>query len=148
MVCFVPMTIVRFSEEVCNLNPSLGIRNLLFLFVVVMTLAACGGGGGETSTSSQPPGPGPITASVTLGWDQVTTNADGSPCNDLGGYRIYYGTSPGITRTNSLKVDIGNRLSAEIGNLTIGVTYYFRISSYDINGNESELSVDDLPHST
>jgi hypothetical protein len=79
-----------------------------------------------------------------MAWDPVTKNADGSDCVDLAGYCIYYGESPGVTKTNSQRVDVGNTLTAEIGVLTTGKTYYFRMTSYDINSNESDISTEEL----
>src|SRR5258705_3518776 len=33
-------------------------------------------------------------ASLSLGWNAPTTNADGTPLTDLAGYHVYLGTSP------------------------------------------------------
>jgi hypothetical protein len=65
-----------------------------------------------------------------------TTNADGTPLTDLGGYKVYYGLSSG-NYTNSL--DVGNVTTYKIYNLTPG-TYYFAVTAYDTSGNESDYS--------
>ena len=31
-----------------------------------------------------------------MAWDTPTTNTDGSPLTDLGGYKLYYGAASGI----------------------------------------------------
>jgi hypothetical protein len=76
--------------------------------------------------------------SVTLSWNPPTTNADGSPINDLAGYRIYYGRS-----ANDLDatVNITNPGIARyvIDNLSIA-TWYFSMTSYNATGVESARS--------
>ncbi|NIQ13982.1 MAG: hypothetical protein GTO02_06150 [Candidatus Dadabacteria bacterium] len=74
--------------------------------------------------------------SATLTWKPPSSNIDGTPVNDLGGYVIYFGESSG---NYSNWVDVGNVLSYTVENLPSG-TYYFAITSYDLGGNESELS--------
>jgi len=59
---------------------------------------------------------------------------------DLAGYIIYYGeTQPGVY---SVILDVGNVTSRDISGLTIGATYYFAVTAYDSNNNESEKSVE------
>lgn len=119
-------------------RPRLALNTRLFsICVVVIIMSSCGGGGGETSvtsTSTQTKG------SVTLSWETVETNADGTPCADLSGYRIYYSESTPVTKNNSLIINLGTLSTIQINNLDSGKTYRFRISAYDQSGNESELS--------
>ena len=75
-------------------------------------------------------------AAMTLAWDAPTTNADGTPLNDLAGYKIYYGVSSG---NYSVVIDAGNVSSYDISNLPAG-TYYFAITAYDTSYNESTYS--------
>jgi len=72
---------------------------------------------------------------VTLEWDGPTTNVDGSPLTDLGGYRVYYGNQSGVYGT---PVDVGNVTSYVI-NLSDG-NWFFAVTSYDTSGNESDYS--------
>ncbi len=72
-----------------------------------------------------------------LTWDPPTTNTDGSPLTDLGGYRIYYGVSSG---NYTQSIDVGNVTTYQVTGLTDGVTYYFAVTAYDISGNESDYS--------
>jgi hypothetical protein len=74
--------------------------------------------------------------SVTLLWDSPTTNVDGTPLEDLAGYRIYYGTS---SRNYAVSIDVGNVTTHRIGNLP-PATYYFAATTYDTSGNESDYS--------
>lgn len=72
---------------------------------------------------------------VTLSWETPTTNADGTPLTDLGGYKVYYGNT---TRTYGTPIDVKN-VSAYTLDLTDG-TYFFAITAYDTSGNESVYS--------
>ncbi len=78
----------------------------------------------------------PTTYSTTLSWNAPTSNADGSPINDLGGYKIYYGK---VSHSYSHSVDVGTNTTYTIENLTAG-TYYFSVTAYDTSGNESGYS--------
>ncbi len=76
-----------------------------------------------------------FAGNVTLAWDAVTTNIDGTPCTDLGGYKIYYGTAP---QTYTHVIDVGNVTQYTI-TLSQG-TYYFAVTAYNTAGAESEFS--------
>ena len=67
---------------------------------------------------------------VTVSW-QANSEAD------LAGYKIYYGTS---SRSYSVCIDVGNTTQYPINQLTVGQTYYFAVTAYDYNGNESQHS--------
>jgi hypothetical protein len=102
------------------------------MLIVGLFLTACGevvsvegidyGGGGFNS--------------LMLSWTAPSTNEDGSPLNDLVGYKLYYGTQPG---QYSKILNVGNYTTAEIGDLASG-TYYLAVTAYDIYGNESGFS--------
>ncbi len=77
--------------------------------------------------------------SVTLSWRPPTADADGTPLRDLDGYTIYYGTQPGRNYSNTVTVRNEGVTRYVIENLAAG-NYYFAISAYDKNGNESNLS--------
>jgi hypothetical protein len=66
----------------------------------------------------------------TLAWDPNTEP-------DLAGYKVYYGKSSGIY---SNMIDVGNQTHCEAPNLVDGQTYYFSVTAYDIDGNESAFS--------
>ena len=79
---------------------------------------------------------GAATGSAQLSWSKPATNTDGTPLNDLAGYRIYYGRLPDAP---SEKLEVANpgTTSATIGGLASG-TWYFSIASYTTSGVESE----------
>jgi hypothetical protein len=68
--------------------------------------------------------------SLTLEWDP---NSD----DDLAGYIVYYGTA---SRQYNHDVDIGNHTSCTISGLSKGVRYFFAVTAYDDEGNESIFS--------
>lgn len=64
---------------------------------------------------------------ASLAWDPVTDT-------DLAGYRVYYGTSPGVYTQS---VDVGNVTQTTISGLTDCTMYYFGVKAYDTAGNQS-----------
>jgi hypothetical protein len=113
-----------------NFTTSKKLLRLLFflqLIAIIISLYSCGGGSGSSTSSSN---------SATLSWEAPTTNADGTPLTDLGGYKVYYGTSSG---NYTVSLDVGNVTTYKIDNLTPG-TYYFAVTAYDTSGNESGYS--------
>lgn len=64
---------------------------------------------------------------VTLEWDP-------SPDAWVAGYAIHYGTASGAY---AVRLELGNRTSATITNLTPGTTYYFVATAYTFDGQES-----------
>lgn len=117
-------------------------------FCSVFALSACGQGeggvpgvaGGEGGTDNAPGvsvGMEPGTAE--LNWAPPTTNEDGTPLDDLAGYRIYYGTASPLDKGTSQSVDVGNSKSVTLSGFSTG-TYFFAATAYDASGNESGLS--------
>ncbi len=78
---------------------------------------------------------GSQAANVTLAWD---SNAE----PDLAGYIVYFGT---VSRNYPTSVDVGKVNSYEVTNLAAGQTYYFAVTAYDSQGNESAYS-NEIPH--
>jgi PKD repeat protein len=70
--------------------------------------------------------------SVNLAWDAVTSAS-------LAGYKIHYGSAAG---SYTATIDVGNRTSYTVPNLTDGATYYFAVSAYDSARGESPYSND------
>ncbi len=80
--------------------------------------------------------PATSTKSITTGTTATLSwmpNTD----SDLAGYKIYVGTASGVYGT---PVDVGNVTTYTIGNLKVGSTYYFAVTAYDQNKNESPYS--------
>jgi hypothetical protein len=92
---------------------------------VALTVApAASGGSGTASTTGGSP--------TTITWAANTEN-------DLAGYRVYVGTSPGSYDTS---IDVGKVTSYSLASLKSGVTYYFTVTAYDTSGNESIRAVE------
>lgn len=74
---------------------------------------------------------------VTLAWDAPLTKTDSTALNDLGGYKVHYGTSTGnYTRS----IDVGNVTTYKVANLPDGYTYFFSVKAYNKAGQESTFS--------
>ncbi len=80
----------------------------------------------------------PANGSVTLSWTAPTTNTNGTPLNDLAGYRILYGANPGAL-TQVIAVSNPGLTDYVIDNLA-PQTYYFNIVAYTASGLQSSLS--------
>jgi hypothetical protein len=74
---------------------------------------------------------------ATFTWDPPINNMDGSPLEDLAGYRIYYGPASHVYSTT---VDVGFATTATIANFAQGTTVFFTVSAYTSNGNVSLLN--------
>lgn len=75
---------------------------------------------------------------ATIAWLPPTLNTDGTPLTDLGGYRIYYGTSPS---TLNQVADITNPgLTNYVVENLWPATWYFSLRSYRTDGTESDPS--------
>jgi fibronectin type 3 domain-containing protein len=119
-----------------------------------LTLAGCEGDGTSsdstasiqsvaaqtpTSPPSSAPLPTPSTSNVTLSWMAPTENTNGSALTDLGGYKIYYGTSP--KELNKLVALSNPGLQTYvIDGLAVGVMYYFAVTATATDGTESAQS--------
>ncbi len=86
---------------------------------------------------------------LNLKWNKVTENADGTECTDLAGYKIYYSTTPSGNKIFATQVPLnspGFNIEApsffvtDYVNTEISPTYYFYVTAYDSEGNESLFS--------
>ena len=101
---------------------------LSFLAFILTALTTITIGCGATTDTS---------ARVTLSWVAPALNEDDTPLTDLAGYHVYYGESAG-SYTDSVSVGIYPAVS--IDNLGPGKTFYFSVTAFDLNGNESDYS--------
>ena len=67
---------------------------------------------------------------VSLAWDANTEP-------DLGGYKLYYGTA---TQAYSQVINVGKNTQVTVDNLSQGVTYFFAVTAYNLQGTESDYS--------
>ena len=75
---------------------------------------------------------------ATLSWMPPTENTDGTPLSDLAGYKLYWGTSPGVY-PSSVTIDNPGVTTFIIENL-VPATYYFVATAFNAEGAESEPS--------
>jgi hypothetical protein len=87
-------------------------------------------GGAKPSSTPTPAPKVPSVANITLAWDP-------SPEQDVTGYKIYYGTKAG-TYPNMLNA--GKVSTYQLSNLPTGQTYYFTVTAYNGDGQESLYS--------
>jgi hypothetical protein len=78
------------------------------------------------------------SGSATLSWTAPTLNTDGSSLTDLGGYRIYHGTS--ASAMNDVRIVATPATTTyQFTSLAAG-THYFSITAYNTAGIESSQS--------
>ena len=78
-------------------------------------------------------------ASVRLAWEAPTTNVDGSPVTDLGGYWLYQ-RRDGEPYGGPVQTIAAPTTTATVTNLQPGVTYFWVVTAFDTGGNESAQS--------
>jgi hypothetical protein len=108
----------------------------LFLAVLVVATSALFGCGGAATTEAQPQSVPAGTGTATLAWSAPTTNVDGTPLTTLAGYKVYYGTTPGVYTS----LVVGDVSSCQLVGLSNGQTYYFTVTAYDTYGIESDFA--------
>jgi hypothetical protein len=91
-----------------------------------------------TPAASTTPTPPPVvasTGSATLAWTPPTENTNGGALTNLAGYHVYYGTTPEVQQTLTL-ANAG--LTRYVMTGLSKATWYFAITAYDRNGNQSD----------
>lgn len=122
----------------------IAITRTAVIFITILLMTACGDGGSDNSANTNNNSGGTGVGgngnfgTATLSWLPPTENTDGSLLTNLAGYNIYYGTEAGnYTETITIDNSISEYL---VENLPPGNTYYFVITAFDGDGNESEYS--------
>jgi hypothetical protein len=91
-----------------------------------IAVAACGGGGGASAEDG--------TATAYLTW-QASANPR------VIGYRVYYGLAPGrYLQRRGEGIQLGREGSYLLTGLDFGAVYYFAVTAFDIDFNESAYS--------
>jgi hypothetical protein len=67
---------------------------------------------------------------VSLAWDPNTEP-------ELDGYKLYYGTASG---SYSQVINVGQNTQVTVSNLSRGVTYFFAVTAFNLQGAESDFS--------
>ncbi len=81
---------------------------------------------------------GTATGSATLSWTPPTQNTDGTPLNNLAGYKVYWGTSQD---NYSSSVTVPNPgLATYVVNQLTPAQWYFVVTAYSSTGYESGFS--------
>jgi hypothetical protein len=58
---------------------------------------------------------------------------------NIAGYKVYYGT---VSSDYKFNVDVGKNTIVTISDLELSKTYYFAVTAYDVDGNESNFSAE------
>lgn len=76
---------------------------------------------------------------LTVSWQAVTTNSDGTPLTDLEGYRIYRSLIParGFERVGSIGA---SQTMWSDSNARAGEIWYYKVTAVDKSGSESSFS--------
>lgn len=106
--------------------------------VAALMLCSCGGSDsaspGPSAAAVTPPASGTPQGVVKLTW---TANSEA----DLQGYRVYYGTAPGVYgQVQGAGIDAGTATEFTVLALQPGSTYHLAVTAYDQAGNESGYS--------
>jgi hypothetical protein len=87
---------------------------------------------GSTSVSVEA-----LTQALSLLWEPPTKNTDGTDLVDLAGFKLYWGNA---TRSYTGNVEINDmNATSYVVALPTG-TYYFALTAFDVDGNESAFS--------
>lgn len=119
-------------------------RRVLF-FLAVLTFVACAGCGGGNGGSENQGSGGDDTGGGSEISDPSALSWDPNTQADLAGYKIYYGTTSGNYTDTPIDVGLTNTPDSpkyEVANLALSrnIRYYFVVTAYDIEGNESDYS--------
>ena len=93
-------------------------------------------------------------ASTTFAWLPPLLNVDGTPCDDIAGYKIYYDTDePGAPYNGAGLAEGKSPITILLSSLTDpdhpeftfsefqkGSTYHMSVTAFDLSGNESSYS--------
>ncbi len=113
-----------------------GAAGRILASLVFAWLTGCGEGGSGVVT----PTTGSTAGVASLSWTAPTDNTNGTPLTDLLGFKIYYaGTTPVTTSSQSL--DVGNVTAYTLNGLAPG-SYYFSVTAYDADRNESAFATE------
>lgn len=114
--------------------PSGRFSALLLIASLGLSLGACGG-----SSRVDPGAPAtPADLTATPGSGQVLLSW--STADKASAYRVYYSTSPGVTKATGTKVGDIPSTSTVVTGLTNGTAYYFVVTSVNSNSESAESS--------
>lgn len=79
----------------------------------------------------------PVLSQVTISWTPPTQNMDGTPIDNLAGYRVLYGTAP---TTLSQATSVPANTTRWVADGLAPGTWYFALKAFKTGGEESPLS--------
>lgn len=77
---------------------------------------------------------------IRIFWSEVTRNTDGSPADDISGYRIYKSTTQLSSNKWFMKAQVSSYTYSWLDQIGESISYY-RVSALDFNNNESGPSM-------
>lgn len=102
------------------------LRQPVLLIILPLLTISCSGSS-----------PGQGNGSITLSWQPPVEYTDGTPLNDLSGYKIYYGSSGS---TGYITIDNPGITEYVVEGLSLYTTYYFSITAFNHENIESSSS--------
>jgi hypothetical protein len=81
---------------------------------------------------------GTATGSATLSWTPPTQNSDGSPLNNLAGYKVYWGTQQGNYPNSATIANPG--IATYVVDQLAPAQWFFVVTAYSATGTESGFS--------
>ena len=117
-------------------------KALIWILPIIFVISGCAeiddpGGGGIFNPGNLP---GVNNGTALLSWLPPTENTDNSVLTDLAGYKIYYGTSPGIYSTPII-INNPGLSSILVEDLAIS-DWYFVMTAFNSSGIESGYSTE------
>ncbi len=92
-------------------------------------------------SSPAPSSPAPPPPSTPPAVDGTATLSWAAPTTGFAGYRVYYGqASRSYQQSMGTGIDVGTAPGYTVTGLTRGRTYYFAVTTFDTDGNESVYS--------
>jgi hypothetical protein len=126
---------MRSSKAPSNSGTRPWLRLALAGSTLALLLVACGQVAPIAARSAVVQG---VTGSATLTWTPVTQTTAGDILTGLGGYRVFYGSSPDAL-TTTVNVTDPNQTSYLISPLSPG-TWYFAVAAFTNEGVQGEMS--------
>jgi hypothetical protein len=119
------------------------MKKVIFYIIPILTvflLESCSKKNDITNIDTQPPSP-PTGLYVVNGDNRVDLSWNASPERDVAGYNVYYAYS-----YNGKYTLIGSTQNTYYTDYDAsnGYEYYYAVTAYDYNGNESDLSIDNV----
>jgi len=113
-----------------------GVAPILIILTALLQITACNG---NTESAENIDESGNL-AEVRLSWAAPSEREDNKPISlsEIAGYTVYFGKSPN-NYNNKIVINDGSADSYTVKNLSTG-TYYFALTTYDIQGRESRYS--------